>query len=188
MFDAPSAQPGARYEGRVVVEDLGPQGMVTLRGDADALSGPVSDVAGIALPDRLSIVADGARRLAWMSPDEFLLFCPYGDAAALSARMAEALSGRHALAVNVSDARASFRLSGEEAALRETLAKLTPADVSPGAFAPGTIRRSRLSQAAAAFWLDADGSLQVICFRSVADYVFALLRNAAHPAGTVGYF
>ena len=79
-------------------------------------------------------------------------------------------------------------LEGEGAAIREVLAKLTPADLRPGAIGIGEVRRTRLAQVPAAFWLDGEGKATVVCFRSVAEYVFGLLRNASENGSGVGYF
>ena len=94
------------------------------------------------------------------------------------------LEGAHALVADVSDARSVFTVAGMGA--REVLAKLTPADVSPDAFGAGMVRRSRLAQVPAAFWLQDDDT--IICFRSVAGYVLDLLSSAAAPGGEVKYF
>ncbi len=188
MPEAVSALSGASFDGFVRVEDAGTQGMITLRGDlSDAgFRGAVTQAAGTDLPGALRIETAGARSLAWMSPDELLLLCPYAEARETVAKLGEALSGTHHLAVNVSDARAMLRIAGGE--VREVLAKLTPADVSPGAFGPGQFRRSRLAQIPAAFWMPDEATICVICFRSVARYAFDLLRTAATPGSEVGYF
>ncbi|SFE80730.1 sarcosine oxidase subunit gamma [Roseivivax sediminis] len=188
MFDATPPLARARQDGRVSVECAGLTGMVTLRGDIAAIGEPVADATGLSIPDTLGIVEDGGRALAWMSPDELMLFCAYDEAEEIAATLTAATAEDHALVANVSDARAMFELSGEEAALRETLAKLTPADLRPDAFPPGTIRRTRLAQVSGAIWLAEDGAMRVICFRSVADYVFSLLCHAARPAAAVGHF
>ncbi|MCB1330637.1 MAG: sarcosine oxidase subunit gamma, partial [Maritimibacter sp.] len=150
MSDAVSALPGAVFKGYCTVSEAGRVGMVSLRGDfADAgFAGAVKQVTGLDLPGRRQIVGDGPR-LAWMSPDELLLFCAADDATGQAASLAEALAGLHALAVDVSDARAVFRVEG--AACREVIAKLSPAAVAPGAFGPGEMRRTRLAQVPAAF-------------------------------------
>ena len=87
--------------------------------------------------------------------------------------------------MEVSDARAVFRLTGDLDAAREVLAKLTPADLSPTAFGEGEVRRTKLGQVAAAFWIE-DGGITLVSFRSVAAYVFDLLSNAAEQE--VGYW
>ncbi|GKY89054.1 sarcosine oxidase subunit gamma [Sinisalibacter aestuarii] len=188
MSDAVSALAGAAYEGYCQVSDAGLTGMVTIRGDLGAakVKAAVKKATGVALPGQGAIVAAKGRKLAWMSPDELLLFCGYDEAPGLTAALTEALAGQHALVANVSDARVVLRVTGTQA--REVIAKLTPADVSPGAFGPGQMRRTRLQQVAAGFHMPDETSFEVIAFRSVADYVFTLLSNAARPGGEVGLF
>lgn len=172
---------------QTTVTQAAPRGMITLRGDLSdsALQGVCTELTGCAFPDRTGIVTRGHAAMAWMSPDEVLLLLPYDAVRDALAQIAAALAGRHHLAVDVSDARALLQVTGPGA--REVLAKLAPADLHPDSFGPGTMRRTRLGQVAAAFWMDTDESVAVICFRSVADYVQALLE-ASVEAGEVGYF
>ena len=191
MSEAISALDGATYEGFCTVTEAGRVGMVTIRGDLaeDGFARAVISVTGLEMPGQGEIIAgiDGVGpRLAWMSPDELMLFCDAEAAPAQTAALAEALAGTHAMAVEVTDARAVFRVEGR--AVREVMAKLTPADVAPGAFGPGQMRRTRLAQVAAAFYMPDEHSFEVIAFRSVATYVFDLLSNAAKPGSEVGLF
>jgi sarcosine oxidase subunit gamma len=121
-----------------------------------------------------------------MSPDEVLILCPYDAVDETLAKMHIGLAKAHALAVDVSDARAVFRVSGENA--REVMAKLAPVDFSPEAFGPGTFRRSRMAQVAAAFWMSDEKTFQIVCFRSQAQYVFDLLRGAAQKGNAADFF
>jgi sarcosine oxidase subunit gamma len=189
MSEAESALPGAVFEGLVRVEEAGLCGMVTLRADlAEAkVRKAVKAAVGVDLPATRRAVRDGGRGALWMSPDELLLLMPHGEAGAVVASLSRALGGVHHLVAEVSDARAVFRLMGDLGAAREVLAKLTPADLSPGAFAEGEVRRTRLGQVAAAFWIE-EGGVTVVAFRSVARYVFDLLSNAADPDAAVGYW
>ena len=128
------------------------------------------------------MVLSGDRGVAWMSPDELMLFPGAGDTAELVAEIGAALAGTHHLAVDVSDARAVFRLEGPGA--REVLAKGAPVDLDPGSFGPGDFRRSRLGQVAAAFWMPEAGTIDLMCFRSVAGFVAGWLTTAGR-AGTL---
>ncbi|MDP5334258.1 MAG: sarcosine oxidase subunit gamma, partial [Paracoccaceae bacterium] len=67
-------------------------------------------------------------------------------------------------------------------------AKLAPVDLHPAHVGPGDVRRTRLAQVAGAFWMPEAGQINVVCFRSVAQYVFDLLCTAADPAASVDYF
>ncbi len=188
MSDAVTALNGASSVGPVaLVEERGLQGMVTLRADQaePALASAVEAVTGCALPEIRQILSNGNRSVAWMSPDELLLLVPYEETAGVVAALDEALAGIHHLAVDVSDARASFAISGSGA--REVLARLCPADLSPASFGPGEIRRTRLAQVPAAFWMDEAGRFTLVCFRSVARYAFDVLAGAA-SGDKVGFF
>jgi len=186
MSEAISALQGARAKGSVTVEETGPHGMITLRGDLAALGDALGQV-GLTLPGPRKILHAADRSAAWMSPDELLILLPYDQVSDVLQTLNAALAGTHFLAVNVSDARALFRVTGKPAHVREVIAKLAPADLSPDAFAPGDIRRTRLAQVAAAFWLSEEGEAQIVCFRSVARYAFDLLKTSA-AAGSVEYF
>jgi sarcosine oxidase subunit gamma len=182
-----SALPGARADGLVTVEEMGLQGMVTLRADLSAAGPAIAKVTGAEMPGPRAIGAGQGCHVAWMSPDELLILCDHARADAMVTDLTEALAGQHHLAVNVSDARALFRVTGEAGALRDTLAKITPSDMTADVLAPGEMRRTRLQQVAGAIWFETETEARVICFRSVAQYTFDLLAMSAKNGGAVGY-
>lgn len=188
MSEAVSALGGAFYKGFVTIEETGPCGMITLRGDlgSEKMRAALHKATGLDMPGQRGIALNGERGLAWMSPDEALLMLPYAEAPATVAQLEKALAGEFALAVDVSDARAVFRIRG--AGAREVLAKLCPVDLAPEAFGPGEIRRTRAAQVAAAIWISGDEEFSLVCFRSVAAYVWSLLTTAARPGSEVGIF
>ena len=188
MSEPISALNHVSYNGIAKVEECGLQGMITLRGDLSdkVLAKAVKDATGQKVPGQREALVNGDTGVCWMSADELLVLVPYAEVEARLAAMNNALSGIHALAVNVSDARAVFSLSGASA--REVLGKLAPVDMSPEVFQPGQIRRSRLAQVAGAFWMDDAETFRVICFRSAADYAFKLLKVAAQPGSEVGVY
>ena len=185
---ARSALEGASARGFARVEEIGLRGAIVLRGDlsSSAVKNAATGIGGVDMPGELGINLVQERAVAWMSPDELLLMMPYGEVESALAKISKTLKKKNYLAENVSDARAGFIVSGPQA--REVLAKLTPVDMSPEAFAQGTVRRSKLGQVPAAFWINDEGDIEVICFRSVAQYVFDLLSNAAKTGSEVGYF
>lgn len=187
MSNAVSALNGAFFDGFARVEESGLCGMITLRGDlaSDAVKKAVKAAVGAAVPDLRRVTRGKNGDAAWMSPDELLITCDYVVVNKVVAKLTKALNGEHALAVNVSDARAVFRVSGNNA--REVLAKVAPVDLSVDAFKADDFRRTRIAQVAAAFWMNADGSLDVVCFRSVAHYVFDVLSVSAANGGEVGF-
>lgn len=181
MSNAVSALQGVHTDGIVTVCEGGLRGMVTLKADLGAVAGAVKAVTGQDMPEARRI-NEGAMSVAWMAPDEVLILCDHEHADRVVADLSGKLKDTHHLAVNVSDARAVFVLTG--AVTKDVLGKLSPADLS--SVAPNEIRRSRIAQIPAAFWIT-DTQATVICFRSVAQYAFDLLSNAAKSGPEVGY-
>ena len=186
MSEPVTALNGASYvDGIARVDEVPLQGMITVR--ADLKDKPVqkalqSIVKGD-LPTAGTARLSGDTGLAWMSPDEILVLCDYATVEQTLAQLTKALAGVNALAVNVSDARASFRIKGAHA--RDALGKLCPVDFSPEVFVQGMFRRTRMAQVPAALWQSGRGRYSVICFRSQARYVYDLLSVAAQPGSEV---
>lgn len=170
------------------VTEQGPIGMITLRGDlADkTLIKAAVAASGVTMPETRHCNTEGVNGMAWMSPDEVLIMCDYGQVHDRLADLNGKLGALHALAVNVSDARAVFEVRGPH--LREVIAKLAPVDMAPDQFTPGMFRRTRFAQVPAAFWMADAGTARIICFRSVAQYMFDLLCGAAQEGAGVGHF
>ena len=181
---------GARFDGIVTIEELPPRGMITLRGDhADpGLKNAATGLARVDMPAQRKCHGVGSHVLCWLSPDELLLVLPRTEVPQAFGAIEKTLAGSHHLAVDVSDARAMFRISGKDALVREVIAKLAPVDMAPSQFGPGDMRRTHLAQVAAAFWMTQEGEVELICFRSVAQYVFDLLSNAAAEGSEVAAF
>lgn len=179
----------ARAAGLAVrIEEATGLGMILLRADftQERARAAAEQALGLAAPAPLSQTAAGARALVWMAPDEFLLILPRAEAAAALAQVGAALAGLHHLALDVSDARALFRLTG--AGAREVVAKGMPVDLSRTAFGLGAARRSHLGPVAAAVWVAAETpeTLELVCARSVAGYVFDWLVVAAQEGTLPG--
>ena len=174
--------------GFATVTEIGPVGMITLRSNLaeKAISKAAVAASGVTMPDQRMCNTQGEHGIAWMSPDELLVMCPYGEVYDRLADLQGKLAKHHALAVNVSDARAVFQVTGPR--VREVLAKLVPVDLHPDEFTPGMFRRTRLAQVPAAFWMPDETTVQIICFRSVAQYVFDVLCVAAQPGSEVHHF
>jgi sarcosine oxidase, subunit gamma len=189
MSNNVSALNGARSQGFAEVRDMGLQGMITLRGDLAAapIRKAIFGAVGGEMPAAGHINASDSGHTAWMSPDELLILVPYEQVDARLDEIGKGMGDAHHLAVNVSDARCMFAVTGEDALVREALAKLMPVDFSTDAFKPGQFRRSRMAQVAAAVWMAGEGEARIVCFRSVAQYVFDLLKGATVPGSEVRY-
>ncbi|WP_420863817.1 sarcosine oxidase subunit gamma [Algirhabdus cladophorae] len=188
MSNLQSPLNGASYEGLIHIQEAGLRGMITLRGDLSDIKvkNAATGVAGVDMPGMGEARCVDERAICWMSPDELLITAPYGEVAADMAKMENTLGTSHHLIANVSDARAVFILQGDK--LRDVLAKLTPTDMSPEACPVLAMKRTRFAQVPAAFWFRSDTQVELICFRSVAQYMFDLLKAAADPNADVGYF
>ena len=177
MSNPVSALNGASFQGVASIREIGPLGMITLRAKGvKALEKAVKAVTGTKLPATRRIEVNGDKACGWMSPDEYLLVLPYADVTDALAKLANSLAGEHHLAVDVSDARAIFRIEGDKAA--DVLRKLSPVDFET--LEPGELRRTRAAQVAAALWQQ-DQGFTLVCFRSVAAYVMGLLSHSAQP-------
>ncbi|MDO6589790.1 sarcosine oxidase subunit gamma [Loktanella sp. D2R18] len=187
MSNAVSALNGKIAAGEVTIREAGLRGMITLRGDLSdsKIKSVCTGLTGVNFPAVGQANCVGEKGLCWMSPDELLILVPYAEVNDALAQIAKTLKKKHHLAENVSDARALITVEGAFA--REVIAKLAPVDLHPEAFQPGEFRRSHIGQVAAAFWMRDADTIEVICFRSVADYAFDLLAMSA-KAGPVGYF
>jgi sarcosine oxidase, subunit gamma len=175
MSDPVSAVRGATFSGAATVREIGPLGMITLRGkNLSGLEKALKAAVGTKVPVQRRIEVSDQNACAWMSPDEYLLILPYDTVAKTMAGLGKALEGQHHLCADVSDARAAFRIEGPHAI--EVLRKLVPADLDR--LHPGEIRRTRAAQVACALWRDEAG-FTLVAFRSVGRYVFDLLANAA---------
>ncbi|AXI54498.1 Sarcosine oxidase subunit gamma (plasmid) [Pseudoseohaeicola sp. NH-UV-7] len=188
MSNIVSALDHATYAGITDIREMGLNGMITLRGDLSAakIKSAAKSAAGLDIPPQGHINTGKDGSIAWMSPDEVLVMCAYDSVPDTLAKMHKSLAKTHALAVNVSDARALFEVHGPHA--REVMAKLCPVDLSPASFAPGMFRRTRMAQVPAAFWMPQEDTFRIICFRSVAEYAFGILKMAAQKGSEVGYF
>lgn len=165
------------------------QGMLTVRGDLSRkkLRAAVKALTRIEVPETRSIRTKGQASVAWMSPDELLIMLPKSRTKEAVAALTTALEGVHSLVADVSDARAVFTVKGQDA--RDVLARLCPVDLAPDRFKAGEMRRTRMAQIPAAFWIsDGDAeALTVVVFRSVAQYALDLLLNASN-APAVGFY
>ena len=185
---ARTALNGASYQGVVRIEDAGLRGMITVRGDLAStnIKNAATGVTGVDFPGQGEAKCVGETGILWLSPDEIMVLCPWAERNAALTQIRTTLGPAHSLVADVSDARAVFTLSGPDGALRDTLAKLTPANLSPQELPVGRLRRTRLAQIPGAFWFRDTQTVELIVFRSVARYAFDLLSNAA--ATPVGHY
>ena len=176
----------ADFEGIARISQVSGLGMLTLRGDFSdkKFQAGLKKTTRLSLPVPRQIEQAGGLSLAWMSPDEALLIGPEDEVSEVLPLLEAALKNCHAMVVDVSDARAVFAISG--GAARSVAAKLAPVDMRVSGFPIAEIRRTRFGQIAAAMWPPAEAEIRVICFRSVARFMFKQLCVAAAIGAEVG--
>jgi sarcosine oxidase subunit gamma len=165
-----------------------PLAMLSLRADLNdrSLVEDISRAAITPVPAPMMVSESAEVTLAWMAPDELLILCLAGRKDTLVSSIRGGSDGANLLLTDVSDMRERFALTGGQ--VREVLARLTPADVSPRALPVGMIRRTRIGQVSAAFWLRGEDEAQLLCFRSVGDYVETLLTTTVAHASPIGLY
>jgi sarcosine oxidase subunit gamma len=178
MSEAISALSGATFDGFANIREVGPLGMISLRATPDikGLGPAIKAAVGSGVPKMRQILTVEGRSAAWMAPDEYLLILPYADVGKTLEMLGKKLAGSHHLVIDVSDARAVFRIEGGKA--EQVLAKLCPVDLANVKAAE--VRRTRAAQVACAIWRNEAG-FTLVCFRSVSAYVMGLLTHSAQP-------
>lgn len=179
MSEAVSALKGKSHAGFATVAEAGLVGMVSVRADlGSAALAAALGALGLSVPAARQVI--GAEpAVAWMSPDELMIFCAYDAAPGIAADLSTALAGEHALVVDVSDMRAVFTVTGAKA--DEVLMKLCPLDFA--ALPEMEMRRTRAAQTGVALWRAGPEEIRLICFRSVAGYMLGLLEVGARKGG-----
>jgi sarcosine oxidase subunit gamma len=157
---------------------LAPLPQLALRGDAAdaAFAGAVRGTLGVAVPTEPNTVATaGGVAALWLGPDEWLVVGAPPDCAE---RLRRAWGDAHAAAVDVSDSRIVFELSGPRAL--DLLAKGCSLDLHERAFPAGRCAQTALARAAVILEkLDAGPRFRVFVRRSFAGYLAAWLAEAA---------
>jgi len=123
-------------------------GKVNLRGNAGdpAFSEAVGSVVGCAPPvEPNTVAAAGEHTVFWLGPDEWQIHCGEDQQSDLVEGLRQALEGRHAAVVDVSDYYVVMRLTGNKTL--EVLSKGTPLDLHPRAFPVGACAQTRFSHA-----------------------------------------
>jgi sarcosine oxidase, subunit gamma len=166
-------------------------GKVDLRGDPHdrAFMAAVGRVLDLLLPTEPCTSAAKAHIAAlWLGPDQWLVTCPASEAAGLVSSLRAALADAHAAITDLTDGRVAFRAAGPSA--RDLLAKGTPVDLHPRAFAPGRCAGTLLAKATAVIHLLDDDpergpSFDVYVARSFAHYLWTWLEDAGREYGVV---
>lgn len=188
---SPLAHRKSKADLAVSISEVSGRAMIDVRGLANdsAFLAAAKSALGLDLPlSPRTSRAKGGIEVLWMSVDQWLVCCEADEKETVLARLNAALEGIHSLIVDVSDARAIIRVSGEHA--RATVMKATSVDLLADDVKAGFVRRMLFAEIAALVHvrgLDPD-VVDVYVFRSYADYAWDWLEEAAHPAATVRLF
>ncbi|MBT0961919.1 sarcosine oxidase subunit gamma [Denitromonas iodatirespirans] len=177
-------EPKAQSAG-VVVREHAFLGHLVLRGnagDAGFVNG-VEQALGVPLPLKMGpLSVDEARgvSLQWISPDEWLIIVPGGEAFAAEQRLRETLGGHFAV-MNVSGGQTVLELSGP--AVPEMLMKCTPYDVHPNHFPVGKGVSTTFAKTTAIIRRLDEDRWALVIRRSFADYLYRWLLDASEEFG-----
>jgi len=152
--------------------------------------GPAARVAagaafGVTLPeDPCRAHSSGDRAALWLGPDEHLLLAAPDDAQVLAAGLEASMTGIAHSLVDVSQRQVALQLRGPHA--REILNTGCPLDLDPSAFPTGMCTRSLFGKADIVIWRSGADEFRLEVWRSFADYLGALLREAAQDHAAPG--
>ena len=155
--------------------------MLNLRGNPQdaAFTQAVASVTGLALPLQANTATLGAgRTLLWLGPDEWMLQCEAGQAAALEKGLRAALAGQHFSVVEVGHGFTSLSVQGPGAGA--LLSRGCPLDFHHSAFQAGHMAQTHIARTNAIVLCRQAGSDYTLTVRrSFADYLFRWLSAAA---------
>ena len=155
--------------------------MLNLRGNPQdaAFTQAVASVTGLALPLQANTATLGAgRTMLWLGPDEWMLQCEAGQAAALEKSLRAALSSQHFSVVEVGHGFTTLSVQGPGAAA--LLSRGCPLDFHHTTFQAGQMAQTHIARAnAIVLCRDAGHDYLLTVRRSFADYLFRWLSAAA---------
>lgn len=155
--------------------------MLNLRGNPQdaAFTDAVASVTGLTLPLQANTATLGpGRALLWLGPDEWMLQCELGHAAALEKSLRSALAGQHVSVVEVGHGFTALSVQGAGAGA--LLARGCPLDFHPRAFQAGQVAQTHIARTNAIVLCRQTGTDYALTMRrSFADYLFRWLSAAA---------
>jgi sarcosine oxidase subunit gamma len=156
--------------------------ITNVRGDAadPAFVLAVESVTGCRPPAQPNTVARGnGYDILWLGPDEWLARSQPAQPATLERKLADALAGQFASAVDVGSGYTVLEASGEK--VRDVIARGCPFDLHPRVFAPGQCAQSHYFKASIVLVPIRDDAFEIVVRRSFADYFCRIMLDAALP-------
>ena len=153
--------------------ELAFRGHINLRGDSgdEAFQAGVESVIGVRVPIEPNIVArSGENAIAWLGPDEWLVFSPPESREEMATKLTDALASLHASVNDISSGQTIIRLRGTRA--RDLLSKGCPVDLHPRVFGPAQCAQSHIAKSnALIIQVDEEPTYDIVVRRSFADYL-----------------
>ena len=159
--------------------------IVNLRGNAKdpAFLEAVQQALGLALPvQACTTVANQRLRLVWVGPDDWFVFGPQGEQAALAEALRSALGQQHAAVTDVSSGYFAVSLAGLSA--RDLLAQGCPMDFHPNAFHVDQAATTHFHKVGITVWKSGDASrFELLVRRSFIDHFWQLVVAGSREFG-----
>lgn len=160
--------------------------LVNVRGELNdpAFVAAFERVVGCRPPSAPNTVARSAEYdVLWLGPDEWLVRSvgPV-QAGVLEAKLAEAVQGSYAAAVDVGSGNTVVEISGT--CVRDVLARGCPLDLHPRMFKPGQCAQSHYFKASIVLVPTDKDVYEIVVRRSFADYFIRIMLDAATPLTT----
>ncbi|QTO50219.1 sarcosine oxidase subunit gamma [Burkholderia latens] len=157
--------------------------LVNVRGELSdpAFVSAFERVVGCLPPSVPNTVARGAEYdVLWLGPDEWLVRSngPV-QAGVLEARLAEAVQGSYAAAVDVGSGYTVVEVTGER--VRDVIARGCPLDLHPRVFKQGQCAQSHYFKSPITLIATGDDTFEIVVRRSFADYFVRIMLDAAAP-------
>ena len=176
---APNAQPQALRVGQQRLA------IVNLRGNSQdpAFLDAVERALGVALPVKACTTAANQRlRVVWVGPDDWFVFGPQGEQAALAEALRSALGEQHAAVTDVSSGYFVVSLAGLSA--RDLLAQGCPMDFHPNAFHVDQAATTHFHKVGITVWKSGDASrFELLVRRSFIDHFWQLVVAGSREFG-----
>ncbi len=167
----------------VILREDGSKGHCNLRGNADDDAFRTGVEAALkarlpVTPGYWSAAADAS--VYWLGPNEWLLLVAAGREADVQRNLRHTLSGHFSI-VDISGGQTLINLSGD--AVDFVLKKSCTYDFHPLSFGQGRCVQTTFAKATALVARKKDGSYDLVIRRSLADYLFRWIANAAAEYG-----